>query len=150
MRNEEEDVHEESEESDEESRDREDQQREEVAWRMARTVKVGGHRETEADQGEKSGDRVNDKDRGETVSRRRRERKVRLCIWAGEQAIFRARKSALGRKALQHSIYITNLCCTQSALPYTVHHHCTTPALQNYSPESDPAVFLARRVWKSC
>lgn len=125
MRNKEEDVDEEGEESDEESRDRENQQREEVAWRMARTVKVSGHRETEADQREQSGDRVNDKDRGETVSRRRRERKVRLCIWAGEQAIcaipnLRSRTPSIIIAPPQHSKIIA-LKATQR---YSSHDGC--------------------------
>jgi hypothetical protein len=55
---------------------------------MAWTVEVSGDCQTEADQGKECGDRMHDKDGGETVASRRGEGEVGVAVWAGEEAIF--------------------------------------------------------------
>lgn len=84
---EEQNVDEEGEQSDEESREGEDEEGQEVSRRMARAMEVSGHCKAKADQGEESGDGVDDEDGGEAVSGILRKAKVFVGVGAAEEAV---------------------------------------------------------------
>ena len=65
MRHEEENVDQKCEKTDEQGGNGEDEQSEEVSGRVRRSVKVGGDGEAKANEGQESGDWMNDEDVGE-------------------------------------------------------------------------------------